>query len=535
MNNNNNNNDGRNNINGDGNGSSWAVAYARGAAASEHDADVGAPSSHVQTISHVTPTSQFRKNEVNLEEECKKYGVKYVPPQFSAVSPALAATHTYPLQQQARPQQQQPTPTSNYTPALPATQTYRMQQQIHPHQQPQQLNSILSPLQHSSTLSNNTTLALAAAQVNPMQQQLGLRVQHYPSPALAQQQQAQAYQQHAIMCNGITINVIRVARIQDKEDVERGFFCLLGNAIRYQARVRSHNQGQWLHGHEVLGFLTDEMMSNLMWQCVDINGIIGFRYNEKCAIHITPDHQICNGCEQYQRNFFRMCRREVLAKEGGGSHKGPISHMTYSSPTIIRNRLEDQSSAINTLRTSRRNLNRTIDHLRATREVIPNVDENILLGDEADFKRQYKEMMDGEGDVTRQDIFRILFDEMAVVRKRKEKFGHGKGWEWSPIMIQFCVFVRFGNGAGSGMNKTMWDFIAQVFNVPPNQTLMKYAHTDTSSPDGVCMETLIQMAEWIDKLTGGDLNHPIRYGKLSVDAHTVKERFGAYRCIVNAQ
>ena len=53
---------------------------------------------------------------------------------------------------------------------------------------------------------------------------------------------------------------------------------------------------------------------------------------------------------------------------------------------------------------------------------------------------------------------------------------------------------------------------------------MKHTHTDTSTPDGLCFETVMQNAELVDKIDS-NLESPLRYGKLSVDLHSVKERF----------
>jgi hypothetical protein len=66
--------------------------------------------------------------------------------------------------------------------------------------------------------------------------------------------------------------------------------------------------------------------------------------------------------------------------------------------------------------------------------------------------------------------------------------------------------------------------MAQVLNLPTNRTLTKYTHTDTSTPDGLCFETVMQNAELVDKIDS-NLESPLRYGKLSVDSHSVKERF----------
>ena len=53
---------------------------------------------------------------------------------------------------------------------------------------------------------------------------------------------------------------------------------------------------------------------------------------------------------------------------------------------------------------------------------------------------------------------------------------------------------------------------------------MKYTHSEKSTPDGLCFETIVQNAEHID-IFDASLKSPILYGKLSVDSHSVKEQF----------
>ena len=54
-----------------------------------------------------------------------------------------------------------------------------------------------------------------------------------------------------------------------------------------------------------------------------------------------------------------------------------------------------------------------------------------------------------------------------------------------------------------------------------------HSHADTFSPDGPMMEKILQNATLLDELTE-PLDHPMRYGKLSVDSHHVKEKIGTY-------
>ena len=77
------------------------------------------------------------------------------------------------------------------------------------------------------------------------------------------------------------------------------------------------------------------------------------------------------------------------------------------------------------------------------------------------------------------------------------------------------------------MSATLWDFCADAFCIPENQTVMRHSNSDTSSPDGPCMETILQNAEFLDKMAPS-LQHPMRYGKISMDSHKIKGRFGEF-------
>jgi hypothetical protein len=197
------------------------------------------------------------------------------------------------------------------------------------------------------------------------------------------------------------------------------------------------------------------------------------------------------------------------------------------SPTLVNRTLKSHKRFIHNIQKKERFNRDTIARLQATEEVIPNVNVDALLGSEKQWKKEYEAMMSRETDISKKEIFSILFQEMDVVRKRKLRDGDARGHNWSPLMIQFCGHIRQGNGPSSGMNASTWDFISQVFHLPTNNSLMKYVHTDTSTPNGLSFETVVQNAKHIDKLEES-LQSPIRYGKLSVDSHTVKEQFCKY-------
>ena len=162
---------------------------------------------------------------------------------------------------------------------------------------------------------------------------------------------------------------------------------------------------------------------------------------------------------------------------------------------------------------------------------VPNISSKNLIGKEAEWKQAYEAMLSKETNIHKQEIFEMLNAKCEVIQKRNLKHGKNSGHEWSPLMIQFCIFVRFGNGPGSGMSKKMWNFIAEAFNLPPNRTLMRYAHSNSSLPDGPCMQTILQMVDMINELTQDEISkepnfeHPVRYVRLFLNSLKVNGQF----------
>lgn len=236
----------------------------------------------------------------------------------------------------------------------------------------------------------------------------------------------------------------------------------------------------------------------------------------------------CDGTTATRR-FYELCRTEAGIREAGASvAMGRIGSMRFGSPSRMMSRMRSQSNDIHKLQMRDRRNKNAIKLLKAQEVNIPNLDIDQLLGDEKEWNENYKKLIEGEKDVTKREIFELLFQEMAIVRARKKKFGSHHGHVFSPLMIMFAGHIRFGNGGSSGISKDNWDFLVEAFHIPKNGCLMQYHHTDTSSPDGPCIETILQNAEFIDKLSNGDLDHPIRDGKISIDSHKIKGRFGTY-------
>jgi hypothetical protein len=333
---------------------------------------------------------------------------------------------------------------------------------------------------------------------------------------------------HAGVCRGITKEVIlsnhRLSSATESENIANGFDHLVGNALRDQATCRSRNGGEWPFGPSVLGFLRGSANASPTWECVSLDDVIGFRIKGSCGISAPAGGSCCQWCRGVQSRLFRLCRKEVNDRADDAILLGRADQYLLRSPQLVERAMKKQSHTIHLLQKKATRNRDTIARLRATEEVIPNVNVDVLLGDEKQWKTDYAAMMIRETDVSKKEIFAILFQEMEVVRKRKLRDGNSRGHKWSPLMIQFSGYIRQGNGPSSGVNASTWDFMAQVLNLPTNRTLMKYTHTDTSTPDGLCFETAMQNAELVDKIDS-NLESPLRYGKLSVDSHSVKERF----------
>ena len=330
-------------------------------------------------------------------------------------------------------------------------------------------------------------------------------------------------------CNGITLSRVQ-ARMSnnDRKIVEKGFHLLVGNAFRHQALIRGQS-GNWPHGPHVKGLLFHDK-TNPSWMCVEINGTIGFRKSGKCS-GITPHGTThCTQCQIISHNFIRACRNEVKAINNELGTAGTFQSLMYRDPSIFANRMRSHSREIHYMKKKEIRNRAIIERLRTKEVKIPNINDDIVLGDEKAFRKQYNKMMSQEKDVDKKEVFDLLFQEMCVVRQRKKKLGTKHGHIWTPLMIQYSGFVRNGNGGGGGLNANNFDFLSEACNMPKNQTIMRYSHTDTSSPDGPMMETILQNATMLDELAP-DLEHAMRYGKISLDSHKIKDRFGAFLVI----
>lgn len=128
--------------------------------------------------------------------------------------------------------------------------------------------------------------------------------------------------------------------------------------------------------------------------------------------------------------------------------------------------------------------------------------------------------------ITQKEIFDYLFEECKAVGERIKAQGTAKGHEYSSLLITFACMLR----AQTSTSTTMYDFFRKAFNMPPNTTLCRYSNTDSTSPDGLMMQTIIQVSEVFMKL-----DIPVedwrRYVNLGWDSHVIKDLLGMYHTI----
>lgn len=299
---------------------------------------------------------------------------------------------------------------------------------------------------------------------------------------------------HGSVCGGITKAAIlstdnhRLNDTTEKKTIVKGFGHLVGNAVRSQASYRSQHEGEWPFGPNILGFLHGTTDATPTWECYEFDGIIGFRKKGSCVTSVAPGETCCQWCFRARNNFFEKCRKEVTDRADDTIPLGRVDQYLLRSPSLVGRAIKNQSRSIVLLQRKARGNRDTIARLRATEVVVPNVNADVLLRDEKQWKLDYEATMKGETDISKKDIFKILFQEMDVVRQRKIRHGNAGGHIWSALMIQFCGYIRQGNGPSSGISSSAWEFIAQVFHLPTNKTLRKHSRSDTSIPDRLCFD-----------------------------------------------
>ena len=115
-------------------------------------------------------------------------------------------------------------------------------------------------------------------------------------------------------CIGITKHTIHISKRKDKDELEQGFYHLIGKAYRQKGQHIS-NSGEWMHGHSVAGFITDRKKSNFSWRCEQHNDDTnewGFHAHGSCVGgEIVSDKKpCCQFCWENRNDFFSMCKEE---------------------------------------------------------------------------------------------------------------------------------------------------------------------------------------------------------------------------------
>ena len=98
----------------------------------------------------------------------------------------------------------------------------------------------------------------------------------------------------------------------------------------------------------------------------------------------------------------------------------------------------------------------TIARLRATEEITLNVNDNVLLGDKKQRKADYRAIMSREADISKKEIFAVLFQEMEIARRLKLRDGDARGHKWSPLVIQFSGYCTFDRATDQLAESTPW-------------------------------------------------------------------------------
>ena len=329
-------------------------------------------------------------------------------------------------------------------------------------------------------------------------------------------------------CSGITLLIIQDSKCADKEDIEAGYFNLIGNACRHKAQYISNNKG-WGYAADVQGFLMDNNLRNqhgspYSWMCVlkGDNNWVFFRYNCDKTVDKTSSRKCCDKCWNQRFTFFNMCRGEVQMRKqakGGNAITGRIDQLRHKSPSIVLPRLEAQSKQIKVLREKLYNMKRVVDMLRskANQEEVTNMDATVMF-DPKELERLREELLRKET-ITQKEIFDYLFEESVAVGKRIKAQGSNKGHKWSSLLISFACMLR------AKCSVSMYDFFRRAFNLPPNTTLCRYSNADSTSPDGCMMQTIVQVAEVFTKMEIPAKDWR-RFGNLGWDSHVVKDLLG---------
>ena len=278
-------------------------------------------------------------------------------------------------------------------------------------------------------------------------------------------------------CQGITLSFLENSKCSDFLILRKGFFHLVGNALRWKGDYISNNGG-WPFEQELEGYLLDmnERQSTnteeYTWKCINTGpSTWSFRHKE-CHVdeQVPTKNSCCKMCRNASRQFYRLCRGEVDQREEGKIACGKIVDLTYKSPSIVIPRIRSDAERIQTLNNRVNSLERIVAKLRSTPESGRDIHKKKLLQTEI-FKTKYNDMLE-RVEIPNRDVFKLMFLELIAVSERVEKFGVARGHEFSPLIIQFAVILH------GKVSKKMYNFFKELFNLPAECTVYQYSNSD---------------------------------------------------------
>ena len=161
--------------------------------------------------------------------------------------------------------------------------------------------------------------------------------------------------------------------------------------------------------------------------------------------------------------------------------------MKFKSPSIIMPRLELLGNQVEVLQQKNYRLAAVVKMLKEDTVEASNIDAEVLF-DPEDLKRYYEDLLRND-EVGEKEIMGYLFRECIEVGKRIKLQGTARGHRCSGLLIQFACMFR------ARCSADMYDFFRKVFNLPTNATLCQYSSSDSTSPDGLMMQTIIHIAD----------------------------------------
>ncbi len=82
------------------------------------------------------------------------------------------------------------------------------------------------------------------------------------------------------------------------------------------------------------------------WECIEVDGAVGFRNAGSCGRVTAPDQSCCNWCHDSRTQIFKLCRQEVCDRTHPNGSSVFIESMALRSPTLTSPRMREQSHKI---------------------------------------------------------------------------------------------------------------------------------------------------------------------------------------------